>query len=328
MQINFTEPTADQTRTADESWVFLFPQKDLNDGGHLAQRRFFDICTSQRKTLLASYKRVEANMPYLDDLLTTCLPEFDTRTYCIHYGPHVSHLSKKLRGRKVIYFAHSTGWKISLPTTTPIVCVSKNTLGYWGKTAPNNPLFYLPNLLEDHFDLPLGKDCIDNLGSRFTDFPNRIHDVTIVARKMSPYLLDTLAPALAQQCKVNVIDYWVNNLAAELKQSKVFLYDSVNHWSDKKVSEGFGLPPLEAMACGCTVFSSVNDALAEYLEPNFNCHQIGAKGLETDIQQILHCLTQWQAPTTSFDLINNYRRANVASKMNRIAKNLCDKNPV
>nr|WP_231599416.1 glycosyltransferase [Crocosphaera watsonii] len=41
-------------------------------------------------------------------------------------------------------------------------------------------------------------------------------------------------------------------------RSKVYLYDSAEYWAQQRVSEGFGLQPMEALACGCQVFSSIN----------------------------------------------------------------------
>jgi glycosyltransferase involved in cell wall biosynthesis len=52
------------------------------------------------------------------------------------------------------------------------------------------------------------------------------------------------------------------------------------------VSEGFGLPPIEALACGCVVFSSFNHALADSLDPGLLGHQIGCGTLENDLQRI------------------------------------------
>jgi glycosyltransferase involved in cell wall biosynthesis len=52
------------------------------------------------------------------------------------------------------------------------------------------------------------------------------------------------------------------------------------------VSEGFGLPPLEALACGCVLFSSLNHALADSLDPGRLGHQIGAGTLEADLDAI------------------------------------------
>jgi len=48
---------------------------------------------------------------------------------------------------------------------------------------------------------------------------------------------------------------------------QVYLYDSAEYWAQQRVSEGFGLQPMEALACGCQVFSSVNGGLSDYLDP-------------------------------------------------------------
>ena len=65
------------------------------------------------------------------------------------------------------------------------------------------------------------------------------------------------------------------------------------------VSEGFGLPPLEAMACGCVVFSSFNHALADILTPGQSAHQIGQGLLSHDVAQIQAAVSDpaaWRLP--------------------------------
>ena len=64
------------------------------------------------------------------------------------------------------------------------------------------------------------------------------------------------------------------------------LYDSADYWRSQGVSEGFGLPPLEALACGCVLFSSFNHALADTLDPGLLGHQIGCGSLEADLERI------------------------------------------
>jgi len=66
----------------------------------------------------------------------------------------------------------------------------------------------------------------------------------------------------------------------------VVLYDSADYWRGRGVSEGFGLPPIEALACGCVVFSSFNHALADSLDPGVLGHQIGAGSLAGDVERI------------------------------------------
>ena len=49
----------------------------------------------------------------------------------------------------------------------------------------------------------------------------------------------------------------------------------------------FGLPPIEALACGCVVFSSLNHALADLLDPGVKLgHQIGCASLAHDLARI------------------------------------------
>ena len=52
------------------------------------------------------------------------------------------------------------------------------------------------------------------------------------------------------------------------------------------MTEGFGLPPLEALACGCVVFSSLNHALADFGDPGHTVHQIGCGRLGFDLERI------------------------------------------
>jgi hypothetical protein len=61
------------------------------------------------------------------------------------------------------------------------------------------------------------------------------------------------------------------------------------------VSEGFGLPPIEALACGCVVFSSLNHALADNLDPGVLGHQLGAGTLTADCDRIRAAVQEPQA---------------------------------
>ena len=107
-------------------------------------------------------------------------------------------------------------------------------------------------------------------------------------RKCSAYVLQTLVPALrARGLEVVVQDGWVEDLVDLFNSAAVVLYDSADYWRGRGgVSEGFGLPPLEALACGCVLFSSLNHALADSLDPGRLGHQIGAGTLEADLEAI------------------------------------------
>ena len=79
---------------------------------------------------------------------------------------------------------------------------------------------------------------------------------------------------------------WVDDLVDLFNRSTVYLYDSAEYWRGRGVTEGFGLPPLEALACGCVVFSSLNHALADYGDPGHTVHQIGCGRLHFDLERI------------------------------------------
>ena len=50
--------------------------------------------------------------------------------------------------------------------------------------------------------------------------------------------------------------------------------------------EGAPVAIMEALACGCVVFSSLNHALADNLDPGGLAHQIGAGTLAADLERI------------------------------------------
>jgi glycosyltransferase involved in cell wall biosynthesis len=112
-----------------------------------------------------------------------------------------------------------------------------------------------------------------------------------------------------------LLDRFVDDLAELFNRSKVYLYDTAEYWAQYKVTEGFGLPPLEAMACGCQVFSSVNGALADYLDPGFNCQSIGTYSTAYDVERILGAIANshsLQLPSGFFD---PYREEKVVPRL-------------
>jgi glycosyltransferase involved in cell wall biosynthesis len=91
----------------------------------------------------------------------------------------------------------------------------------------------------------------------------------------------------------------VEDLVDLFNSATVVLYDSADHWRCSGVSEGFGLPPVEALACGCVLFSSFNHALADTLDPGGMAHQIGAGTLAADVARITAAVadpTAWLPP--------------------------------
>lgn len=222
-------------------------------------------------TEVVTYRQREPDHPFLSDLLRHD-PAPGSALWIVSWGFDVPKLLGQLKGRPVAYHAHSSGYGFDLPPGVPVLAVSRNTMGYWGDRAPRQPLFLVPNALEPHWiDRGLERDI----------------DVLVQARKTSAYVLETLVPLLRRRgLRVYVQRGWVDDLVELFNRSRVVLYDSADYWRGRGVSEGFGLPPLEAMACRCVVFSSLNHALADFLDPGRLGHQIGCGTLESDLERI------------------------------------------
>lgn len=247
-------------------------------------------------TTLVTYRARSIHCQFIKDLLKED-PIDDNSLWIISWGFDVPRLMKRLRGRNVVYHAHSTGYGFKLPPTVPIIAVSRNTMGYWGHYAPRNPLFLVPNALESQW--------IER-GDLRGDVAARPIDILVQKRKSSNYLLYELVPALRTKgFRVEIQSDWVEDIVHLFNNTKVFLYDSTEHWSAAGVTEGFGLPPIEAMACGCIVFSSLNHALSDILTPGEIGHQIGYGSLSNDVDRITAALLHPIAWKPSSALLDN-----------------------
>ena len=257
------------------------------------------LLSNLRPTNVVTYRERTSDNPYLFDLLKSEPPSKEI-LWLACWGFDTPFLISVLRGRRVAYQAHSSGYGFRLPPGVPVIAVSRNTLGYWGSCAPRNPLFLVPNALDSKWF---------KQGNRLPEDPNELIrrqvDVLVQRRKSSPYVLDSLVPALRKRgLIVEVQDGWVDNLVALFNGASIYLYDSADYWRSVGVTEGFGLPPLEALACGCVVFSSLNHALADTLTPSKTIHQLGCGSLTYDVERIssaAKCPWQWCGSKTDID---------------------------
>ena len=257
-----------------------------------------EICAAE----VVTYRQREKDTLFLDDLLKA--PADDSAIFVLSWGFDVPKLIKKVGDRHAIYHAHSAGYGFSVPARIPIITVSRNTMGYWGQQAPHSLIYYLPNEISDEFcDRHIPRDI----------------DVLVQARKSSSYLLEQLVPALQNDCNVMVVDSYVEDLAALFNRAKVYLYDSSEYWALQRVSEGFGLQPLEAMACGCQAFSSLNGGLSDYLDPGFNSQKIASYSTQFDVARIQQTLETFESLNTSFNrnvqFLQEYRKTSILQKM-------------
>ena len=256
-------------------------------GGLLVEQQTTRLLSELVPTELVTYRQREPGVPFLADLLQAepCGSAAAERAlWIVSWGFDVPRQLRALRGRPVAYHAHSSGYGFRLPPGVPVLAVSRNTLGYWGQWASRNPLFLVPNALEDRW---LERGARPRHPGAQAATGGRAIDVLVQRRKTSAYVLEQLVPALrARGLRVEVQDGWVDDLVDLFNSATVVLYDSADHWRCSGVTEGFGLPPLEALACGCALFSSFNHALADTLDPGGMAHQIGAGTLAADVERI------------------------------------------
>ena len=275
------------------------------------------LLSQLRPTEVVTYRVRERSHPFLDDLLHQEDAPGEA-LWLVSWGFHVPMLLRRLRGRRALYQAHSSGYGFDLPPGIPVVAVSRNTLGYWGDRTPRNPLFLLPNALEPQW---LDRGARQNISEM------RPIDVLVQQRKSSDYVLKQLVPALRSRgIRVEVQSGWVDDLVNLFNSAKVYLYDSADHWRAAGVSEGFGLPPLEAMACGCVVFSSLNHALADTLTPGEMGHQIGCGSLNHDVDSIVAAVAEpehWLPASGALEqLLAGYSEAALQQRWQRLLAQL------
>ncbi len=274
-------------------------------GGLWAELKTLKLAQSICRAEVVTYQQREPGTLFLDDLLKQS--DLEDVIFVISWGFHVAKLANRLKDYHVIYHAHSAGYGFRLPATMPIITVSRNTMGYWGQRSPNALIYYLPNQIADEFT---------NL--------NQVRDIDVLVqtRKSSEYLMKKLLPVLQQQCRVYVVDAYVDDLPKLFNRTKVYLYDSAEYWAQQGVSEGFGLQPLEALACGCQVFSSVNGGLSDYLDPGFNGHKIAGFATEYDVQQILSALLATEPLAVSASLLAEHRLPNITHRLTVILQHI------
>ncbi|QIR39783.1 glycosyltransferase [Tolypothrix sp. PCC 7910] len=286
---------------------FLLPGTDgkFACGGLWAELKTVNLVQQICSAEVVTYRQRETGKLFIDDLLKE--KNLDDVIFVISWGFDIAKLVTKLKQYNVVYHAHSAGYKFQLPSSIPIITVSRNTMGYWGQKCPDSLIYYLPNQISDEFkNLNIQRDI----------------DVLVQARKSSEYLMKELIPELHKKCNVFVVNSYVEDLPGLFNRAKIYLYDSAEYWAQQRVSEGFGLQPMEALACGCQVFSSVNGGLSDYLDPGFNCYKIAVYSQEFDVQRILNLLESSVKPTLPEQFFAEYRYENIIKRLQVILDEL------
>ncbi len=288
--------------------LFLLPgtTKQFFAGGLTAELNTLNIAANLCDVAVVTYRQREKDTLFLEDVLQDKASK--NCIFVVSWGFDVPKLIQRLGDRPTIYHAHSVGYGFSLPARIPILTVSRNSMGYWGEKALSSLIYHLPNEISPAFEN--------------RQIPRDV-DVLVQARKSSEYLLTQLVPALQKRCNVVVLDSYVEDLIGLFNRSKVYLYDSAEYWGRFGLTEGFGLPPMEAMACGCQVFSSVNHALADYLDPGFNCQKIAGFSTDYDTQRVLAAVGNWQnTPQLPDSFFEPYRPAQIEQRLSIILQDV------
>jgi GT2 family glycosyltransferase/glycosyltransferase involved in cell wall biosynthesis/SAM-dependent methyltransferase len=227
-----------------------------------------------RPAEVVTYSDREDGRGFLDDALAA--PEEAGSVWVMTTGIDVPALVERLAGRRLAYYAQETGWRMELPPEVAVLCTTRYALSHWCERAPANPVYLLPVALDPD---------VAPSGAR------RDIDVLYLARKTTPYLHEELVPALREKCRVETVERFVprGELLDLYNRSRVYLYDSSASFADGVV-EGIGLQPLEALVCGCTVFSNVVGGMSDYLDPGVNCRRLLLRP-ERDASAVLAALS-------------------------------------
>jgi Glycosyl transferases group 1 len=274
-------------------------------GGLWAELKTVNLAQKICKSQVVTYRQREPETLFIDDIFPA--KSLEDVIFVMSWGFDVPSLAAKLKNYDIVYHAHSVGYNFILPSNIPIITVSRNTMGYWGQKAPHSLIYYLPNQISNEFtNLHIERDI----------------DVLVQARKSSEYLIKQLVPELKKHCQVFVVDSYVKDLGQLFNRAKVYLYDSAEYWAQQGISEGFGLQPMEALACGCQVFSSVNGGLSDYLDPGFNCYKIAGYSTIYDVQRILKALNSSANMILSEQILSEYRAENIIKRLELILEDL------
>ena len=286
---------------------FLLPgtKGKFGGGGLWSELKTINLASQICEVEIVTYRQKESECIFLADLLQRDNLQDDI--FVVSWGFDVPKLISKLRNYNIIYHAHSSGYGFTLPANIPIITVSRNSMGYWGQKSPNSLIYYFPNQIgQEFYNQQIPRDI----------------DVLVQTRKLSQYVRKQLIPALQSCCNVKIVDGYVEDLAKLFNRSKIYLYDSAEYWGVSGVTEGFGLPPLEALACGCQIFSSINHGLADYLDPGFNCYKIGCYSLEYDLQRILHVVKSEQLQPLPASFFEPYQEKNLLLRLKVILEEI------
>jgi glycosyltransferase involved in cell wall biosynthesis len=110
-------------------------------------------------------------------------------------------------------------------------------------------------------------------------------------------------PKLQKKLKVHIQNEFIprDKLYELYNRSKVYLYSSQQ--PPFGLGDGFGLQPLEALVCGCTVFSNLHGGLSDYLDPEVCGYKLETFSLEYDVNRILKKVREYSAENSKSEYL-------------------------
>jgi glycosyltransferase involved in cell wall biosynthesis len=118
------------------------------------------------------------------------------------------------------------------------------------------------------------------------------------------------AVLIASRRPVHHIPRWIKVVVRPSTESLRELYNSAKVFLHTSRSEGWGLPVMEAMACGCAIVASCNKGVLEYLVHNKNALLAPIGNIDTLRQQVTYLLDNENLRNTlvknGLDTLNNY----------------------
>jgi glycosyltransferase involved in cell wall biosynthesis len=176
------------------------------------------------------------------------------------YGPNVN---KIVPNNKVVIFNQNCyytfdhfglsgkGGPYTHPNTLGSIVVSENSLAYLQYSFPSHPVFRIRLSISKVFEYSSTKK------KQIAYMPRKLAEDFIQIFNLLNNRIN-----LEEWSFVPIDNMSEEDVAKVLKDSSIFL--SFNH------REGFGLPPVEAMACGCYVIGYAGNAGKEYFRPEFS----------------------------------------------------------
>jgi glycosyltransferase involved in cell wall biosynthesis len=172
--------------------------------------------------------------------------------YCHAIFDHVPELTRR-------------AWSVPMPT----LAVSESLAPELEKFSGKKVLAVVPNGINtsEYF---LEEKCRDGLGLIFRRYPTKAPEETLAliveARKRLPDVPWHLFGTSRRPKEFAQLEYWQYPAVEKARD----IYNRCKVWLITSRHEGFCLPVLEAMACGCAVISSNHTVAADLIEDGVN----------------------------------------------------------